>query len=146
MGFFSRRRERESAIPASEDDSELGSFANPEGQEVVGRQIDDPVVGSVEGLSGADGLAMLAQLGPMIQKAIAEGNVQVSVGEPQTIDARGTEHGARIREIMAEHGIDPEQGVTDQTIDVADYEVMQRRILEALFDAGRDGEGRAGTK
>ncbi len=138
MGFFSRRRERESAIPQSQTEPELGSFADTEGQQVVGRQVDDDQVVAVEGLSGADGLAMLAQLAPMIEKAIAEGNAQVSIGEPQTIDMRGTDLGNQIREIMAEHGIDPEAAGAEQDIDPADYGEMQKRILAALSQAGID--------
>ena len=78
MGFFSRRRKRESAI-ADSTDATLGSFANPEGQPVVGQQVGggQPAI-NVEGLSGLDGLKMLAQLGPMIQQAMASGNAQVS--------------------------------------------------------------------
>ena len=85
--FFRRRRERESAIPSSaqvEQPSEaLGSFASAEGQPVVGRQVGGDQVGSVEfgDVPGtADGLAALSQLGPMIQKAIAEGDVQIEQG------------------------------------------------------------------
>ena len=85
MGFFSRRRKRESAIPES-NAAALGSFANPEGQPVVGQQVGGGAPEELTGLGAMDGLAMLAQIGPMIQQAMASGNVQISQGEPQVLD------------------------------------------------------------
>ena len=84
MGFFSRRRKRESAVPESSNDPALGSFADPEGQPVVGQQVGggQPAI-DLQGMGATDGLAMLAQLGPMIQQAMATGNVQITQGQPR---------------------------------------------------------------
>jgi hypothetical protein len=138
MGFFSRRRKRESAIPESTD-ATLGSFARSEGQPVVGQQVGggQPAI-DVEGLSGLDGLQMLAQLGPMIQQAMASGNVQVSQGEPEVLDLRGTGLREEILGIMSEHGIDPEAGTAGQSIDASAYGNMQQQIMEALAKHGVD--------
>ena len=148
--FFRRRRERESAIRPSaqvEQPSEaLGSFASAEGQPVVGRQVGGDQVGSVEfgDVPGtADGLADLSQLGPMIQKAIAEGDVQIEQGGSQTIDMRGSGLREEILGIMEQHGIDPESG-TAQNVDASAYGDMQQQILEALARHGID-PGASGT-
>src|SRR5688572_24241558 len=106
--MFKRRRERESAVPPSEA---LGSFARDEGQPVIGQQVGggDPATSiDLQGLGLTDGLAMLSQLGPMIQKAIAEGNVTIEQGPSQTIDLRGSGIREEIFEIMKQHGIDPD--------------------------------------
>ena len=87
----------------------------------------------VQGLTGADGLAMLSQLGPMIQQAMATGNVQISQGQPQVLDLRGTGLREEIMGIMSQHGIDPESGVTQRRERRrGDYGDMQKQILEAL--------------
>ena len=139
MGFFSRRRKRESAIPESADERALGSFASGEGQPVVGEQVGggQPSI-DVQGLSGVDGLRALMQLGPMIQQAMASGNVQISHGEPQTIDMRGSELGDEIRQIMASHGIDPDG--PSREVDASAYGDMQQQILEALAKHGIDAD------
>ena len=144
FGFFKNRRARESALPPSEPvelpDRALGSFAGPEGQPVVGRQIDggfDPA-SAQSGLGAADGLAALAQLGPMIQKAIAEGNVQIAQGPARTIDLRGTGLREQILGIMQEHGIDAEAGTAATSVNAADYGEMQKQILDALSNHGVD--------
>ena len=143
MGFFSNRRKRESAIPESSSDPALGSFARSEGQPVVGRQVGGGQPGGVqlEGLGAMDGLALLTQLGPMIQQAMAQGNVQGNVhieqGPAQTIDARGTELGDEIREIMSQHGIEP-GGAVASGVDANSLAGMQQQILQALAKHGID--------
>jgi hypothetical protein len=139
FSFFKNRRAKESAVPPSEA---LGSFADPDDQAVVGRQVGgggdaQPVPG------GADGLAALTQLGPMIQRAIAEGNVQIEHGPSQTIDMRGTGLREEILGIMQQHGIDAESG-TAQSVDASAYGDMQRQLLEALARHGID-PGASGT-
>jgi protein-tyrosine-phosphatase len=128
--FFRRRHERESAIPPSariEQPSEaLGSFASPDEQPVVGRQMGG------------------TPLGPMIEKAIAEGDVQVEPGGSQTIDMRGTGLREEILEIMRQHGIDAESGAASGSVDASDYGDMQRQLLEALARHGID-PGASGT-
>jgi hypothetical protein len=146
--FFSKRRERESAIPeaeldaATQDDAALGSFANPEGQPVVGQQVGAAGVGSTEipGIPG--GLAGLMQLGPMIQRAIESGNVQIEQGPTQTFDMRGSGLREEILQIMQQHGIDAEAGTASgQQVDAAAYGDMQQQILGALSKHGLDLSG-----
>jgi hypothetical protein len=140
FSFFKDRRAKESAVPPSET---LGSFANPEDQAVVGQQVGagGADIQSVPGT--ADGLAALLQLGPMIQRAIAEGNVQVEQSRSQTIDMRGTGLREEILGIMQQHGIDAESG-TAQNVDAAAYGDMQRQLLDALARHGID-PGTSGT-
>jgi hypothetical protein len=150
--FFSRRRRRESAVqmPAG-DATALGSFAASEGQPVVGGQIGGGEfgggeLGELQGVpGGAEALAALTQLGPMIQQAIATGNVQVQVGEPQAIDMRNTGLGDEIREIMSRHGVDSESGSATQNIDAGGYGAMQQEILAALAKQGIGTEAPSGA-
>ncbi len=140
MGFFSRRRKKESAIPESTETA-LGSFANAEGQPVVGKQVGGggmPGAMNVQGMDLTDTFATLSQLGPMIQQAMASGNVQISQGEAQTIDMRGTDLGEQIKGIMAQHGIDPDSGAVQQAGDTNTYIEMQQQILQALAQHGID--------
>lgn len=142
MGFFSRRRKRESALQDSvNEQAALGSFANPEGQPVVGQPVGGgaPDFGS---MSTMDGLQALTQIGPMIQQAIASGNVQISQGEPQVLDMRGTGLREEIMEIMNQHGIDPAQGVQPGG-DVSGYMEMQQQIMAALAKHGINAGGGA---
>ena len=124
----------------------LGSFASAEGQPVVGGQVGGAEFSSAEiqGIPGtADGLAALAQFGPMIQKAIAEGNVQIEHGDSQTIDMRGTGLREEIIGIMQQHGIDPDAGAA-ANVDASAYGDMQQQLLEALAKHGID-PGASGT-
>ena len=139
--FLRRRRERESALPASAQPNEaLGSFASAEDQPVIGEQVGGGRAGSTE-LQGvpdmAEGLAALSQLGPMIQQAVAQGNLQIEQSEPQTIDMRGTGLREEILGIMQQHGIDTESG-TARNVDARAYGDMQQQILAALAKHGID--------
>jgi hypothetical protein len=139
MGFFSRRHKRENAIPDSVNSAQeqaLGSFANPEGQPVVGEPIAGQPGLDLQGLGLKDGLAALTQLGPMIQQAMASGNVQISQGQPQVIDMRGSGLREEILGIMGQHGIDPAGGTANQAVDAAAYGNMQQQIFEALAKHG----------
>ena len=139
MGFFSWRRKKESAIPSSTESTALGSFAKPDGQSVVGQQVGGGTPAfNMQGMDVGDTLALLGQIGPMIQQAIASGNAQISVGEPQTIDMRGTDLGEQIKGIMAQHGIDPETGNVNAPGDTNTYLQMQQQILQALAQHGID--------
>ena len=140
MGFFSWRRKKESAIPQSSETA-LGSFANAEGQPVVGQQVTGgggPGPLNIQGMDTGDMFQMLTQLGPAIQQAIATGNVQVTQGEPTVINAQGTELGEQIKGIMAQHGIDPETGAVQQQGDANSYMQMQQQILQTLAQHGID--------
>jgi hypothetical protein len=136
--FFKRRRERESAIqpPAPAD---TGGAQAVVGQQVGGGGEFDVGSLNVQGVAGmAEGLEALAQLGPMIQKAIAEGNVTIEQGPSQTIDMRGTGLREEIVGIMKQHGIDPETASPGENIDAAAYGDMQQQILAALAKHGID--------
>jgi septum formation topological specificity factor MinE len=128
--FFSRRRKRESAMEAER--AELGSFASPEGQPVVGQQVE----GAQQLAGGLD----LSQLGPMIQSAIEQGNVTIEQGPAQTIDMRGSGLREEILGIMKQHGIDAD-AKTDASINAGDYPDMQKQILEALSKHGVNIDG-----
>jgi hypothetical protein len=143
FNFFRKRRERESALGASPaaPSEALGSFARSEGQPVVGQQLGGTQVGGVGFAGGADlteALTVLSQLGPMVQQAIAQGNVTVEQGEAQTIDMRGTGLREDILGIMQQHGIDAEAGTANQAIDASAYGDMQQQLLEALAKHGID--------
>jgi hypothetical protein len=136
--LFRRRRERESAIPSSSTDAEtLGSFAKAEGQPVIGQQVSGSGTqfSGTQGAGMAEGLAALANLGPMIQQAIASGNVQIEQDGAQTIDLRATGLREEILGIMQQNGIDAEQGVR---IDASATPAFQQQILEALSKHGVD--------
>jgi hypothetical protein len=139
--FFRSRKAKESAIPVSneiEDQSKsLGSFANAEGQPVVGSQVAGTPGFDIQGLNAADGLAMLSQLGPMIQQAIKTGNVQITQDAPQVIDMRGTGLREEILGIMGQHGISTDgSGTQGGAVNAGDYGDMQKQIAEALEKHG----------
>jgi septum formation topological specificity factor MinE len=121
--FLRRRRQRESALGQAED--ELGTFATPEGQQVVGRQV-----------SASPGFT----LGSMIQTAIDQGDVMIEQGPSQTIDMRGTGLREEILEIMRRHGLDPEGGAS-MNVNAGDYGDMQEQIMEALSKHGVNIDG-----
>jgi uncharacterized phage infection (PIP) family protein YhgE len=138
--IFKGRRAKESAIPVSsevEDQTkQLGDFANAEGQPVVGGQVPGAAPGfNVQGMSATDGLAVLSQLGPMIQQAMKTGNVQVSQMPPQVIDMRGTGLREEILGIMGQHGISTD-GSSGETVNAANYGEMQKQIAAALEKHG----------
>jgi hypothetical protein len=139
--FFKSRKAKESAVPVSteiEDQTKaLGSFASPEGQPVVGTQVPGTPGFDVQGLNAADGLAMLSQLGPMIQQAMKTGNVQVTQGQPQVIDMRGTGLREEILGIMGQHGISTDgSGTQGGAVNAGDYGDMQKQIADALEKHG----------
>src|SRR5262245_6299223 len=103
FNFFSRRRDRESAIEQAEQDASrtVGSSADTEAHPVVGQQVE----GAQQLPDGLD----LSQLGSMIQSAVEQGNVTIEQGPTQTIDLRGTGLREEILGIMQNHGIDPDR-------------------------------------
>jgi hypothetical protein len=129
--FFRGRRRRESALEQAE--AELGTFANPEDQQVVGRQMSQ-----APGAAGAQ--VDLSQLGSMIQGAIDRGDVTIEQGPSQTIDMRGSGLREEVFGIMRQHGIDPEGG-TSMNVNAGDYGDMQKQIMEALSKHGVNIDG-----
>jgi hypothetical protein len=139
--FFKRRRERESAVQLGGSSEAAGSFGDGQGQPVVGSQVGGGTPQAsidLQGLGMMDGLAMLSQLGPMIQQAMEQGNVTVTQSGSQAIDARGTDLGEEIKGIMREHGIDPDGAQAGQSLNPADFGNMQQQILDALAKHGID--------
>ncbi len=129
--FFKRRRERESAV-------QLSAGTEPVvGQQVGGGEFDVSSL-NLQGPGTLEGLEALAQLGPMIQKAIAEGNVTIEQGESQAIDMRGTGLREEIMGIMSQHDIDPQTASAGENIDASAYGDMQKQILDALAKRGID--------
>jgi hypothetical protein len=137
--FFKSRKAKESAISSQEVESMAepapGSFANPEGQAVVGSQVPGAPGFNVTGMSAADGLAVLSQLGPMIQQAMKTGNVQISQLPPQVIDMRGPGLREEILGLLGQHGISTD-GSSGETVNAANYGDMQKQIAEALEKHG----------
>ena len=113
------------------------------GQQVGGGELDFGSM-NVQGLSAMDGLEMLTQLGPMIQKAMAEGNVTIEQGEPDDRHARhrpargdpGDHEPARHRPRDAR--------APSENVDAGAYGDMQQQILDALAKHGID-PGASGT-
>lgn len=134
FNFFSRRRRRESPIPGGTPESLTRQLKGD------GAPIGQPVQGA--GQPQAFDLSTVAGLGSMfgmIQQAMQTGNIQVSQGENQVIDLRGTT-GLRdeILEAMRQHGIDPETGTAQAQVNAGDYQGMQQQIMQALQNHGVD--------
>jgi hypothetical protein len=133
--FFRRRRERESAPPpghsVSGDPAETGSTSSDTGP----AQVPDDVRVNFK-LKGAKGTDMAA-IGELVQKAFEQGSVEVSEGESQVIDLRGSGLREQILEAMREHGVDAEAG-GGQTIDAGAVPGLQEAILKALAEHGVD--------
>ena len=91
-------------------------------------------------LGGLAALGGLGGLGEMIQKAIQQGNVEVTEGPSQVIDLRGSGLRERILDVMQQHGIDPEPGGGEQ-IDASSVPGLQDEILKALSEHGVDVGG-----
>jgi hypothetical protein len=134
FNFFSRRRERESAIPGGSPESLTRQLKGD------GAPIGRPVQGA--GQPQALDLSTVAGLGSlfgMIQQASQAGSIQIHQGENQVVDMRGTT-GLRdeILEAMRQHGIDPETGAAQGQVSAGDYEGMQQQIMQALQNHGVD--------
>jgi septum formation topological specificity factor MinE len=141
--FFRRRRERESAIPASSEADSLGGAADLD-QPTVGQQFSSLPSGAAnEVSSGLDvsSLGGLAGLAEAMKQAAAQGDVDVTESS-QTLDLRGTGLREEIVEIMKRHGIDPDSGsVQGAQINAASVPGMQAEMLEALKRHGIDTGG-----
>lgn len=132
FNFFSRRRQRESAIPGGTPESltrQLKGDGAPIGQPVQG--VGQPQAFDLTTVAG------LGSLFGMIQQATQAGSIQISQGENQVIDMRGTDLREEILGAMREHGIDPDAAQGSQ-IDAADMPGLQQQIMQALESAGVD--------
>ena len=79
----------------------------------------------------------------MMQQAFESGNIQVTQGESQVIDLRGSGLRDQIMGALEQHGIDP-QAAQGAEIDADDVPGLQDQIMQALQDAGVD-VGRLGN-
>ena len=144
FNFFSRRRDRESAIPQSEATEIVGETkpeVTPVGQPIQGVGTPQPF-GQLGVGQAMDMGSMLGMLG-MIKQAYQSGNIQISHGESQVIDMRGTADGKELREqlmaAMAQAGFDPEQMPDGaQQVDASQYEGLQQNLLDVLSQHGVD--------
>jgi hypothetical protein len=133
--FFKRRRERESAIPASSPESltrQLKGDGEPIGQP-VSQAFPQASQQSVDLTAATD----LAGIMAMMQQAFESGNIQVTQGESQVIDLRGSGLRDQIMGALEQHGIDP-QAAQGAEIDADDVPGLQEQIMQALQDAGVD--------
>ena len=143
FNFFSRRRDRESAIPQSEADDIVGKLEaqdTPVGQPIEGVGTPQPL-GQLGVGQAMDMGSMLGMLG-MIKQAYQSGNVQISHGE-HVIDMRGTADGQELREqliaAMQQAGLDPEQMPEGaQQVDASQYAGLQENLLDVLSQHGVD--------
>jgi hypothetical protein len=137
--FFSRRRERESAIPAP---STQVNPLSPEGdQPVVGQQFSSSPAARAPDAIDVSSLGGLAGLADAMKQAASQGNAQVTQSS-QTLDLRGTGLREEIVEIMKRHGIDPDSGATQGTqLNAASMPAMQAEMLDALKRHGIDTGG-----
>jgi hypothetical protein len=133
--FFKRRRERESAIPGSSPESltrQLKGDGKPIGQP-VGQAFPQAGPQSVDLTAATD----LAGVMAMMQQAFQTGEIQVTQGEKQVIDLRGSGLREQIMGALEQHGIDPEAAQGGQ-INASDVPGLQEQIMQALQDAGVD--------
>ena len=130
--FFSRRRERESAIPGATPESLTRQLKGD------GSTIGQPVQGAGQP-QGFDPTSMsdLGSMFGMIQQAMQSGSVQVTQGQNQVIDLRGTELREQIIAALEQHGIDP-NGAEGSQISAGDVPGLQAQIMQALENAGVD--------
>jgi uncharacterized membrane protein YgcG len=135
FSFFNRRRQRESAIPEQSTESltrQLKGDGKPVGQPISQAFPQQPS----DNLTGATDLGSIMA---MMQQAFQAGNVQISQGENQVIDMRGSgELRDQILDAMRQHGIDPENATAEGQINAADYQGLQQQIMDALQSHGVD--------
>ena len=133
--FFKRRRERESAIPADSPESltrQLKGDGEPVGQP-IGQAIPQAAPQSVDLTAATD----LAGIMAMMQKAFQSGDIQVTQGESQVIDLRGSGLRDEIVGALEQYGIDPD-AAQGAEINADDVPGLQEQIMAALQNAGVD--------
>lgn len=129
--FFKRRRERESAIPADTPESLTRELKGDSGP--VGQAFPQAAAQSVDLTAATD----LAGIMAMMQQAFQSGDIQVTQGENQVIDLRGSGLRDEIIGALEQHGIDPDAAQGSE-INASDRPGLQEQIMQALQDAGVD--------
>lgn len=137
FNFIQRRRQRESAIPSAEVESltkKLQGDGKPIG-EPIAQALPQPGPGQIN-LGGAD----LGTIFSMFGQAMKTGNIQVTQGESQVIDLRGTELADQIRSMMGQYGIDVDNQDPTQMpqLSAQDGQAIQAQMMQALENAGVD--------
>jgi hypothetical protein len=119
VGLFSRFR-RQPVEPPPE--TPAGSFADPEGQPVVGQQAPGgpmwgmhPSLGN-ELTSVSQGMAMMRQMGPML--------------------TNGTQIRDEMFEVMKRHGVDPMKGIAPGQYNPTDLAGMEQEIMQVYSKHG----------
>lgn len=147
MGLFSRRKQRESALPSAEPSPLNERSGEPVGEMVSGAGPQGFDLTSLPGMTGA-GAAGTVDIGALLSgigHAIQQGGVQVHVnpGQEQVVDLSGTQTGEQIKEIMRQHGIDPDNpAATNPNVDV---QALQAAMMQAMQSAGADMSGFEGV-
>lgn len=134
--LFRRRRERESAIPASQSAPPLTSQVGQ--QKPVGQPVGQafPAAGQPQSFDFTGAGLDVGSVMAAISQAFRQGGVEFTQGQPQVVDLRGSGLREEIMEVMRQHGVDPESGQAN--INAADLPGLQQQIMEALTNAGVD--------
>ena len=97
--YFKRRRERESAVESLEITAEPSTQIEPVSAGFEAQPDAAPDANLADGV----GMPELTQIGKLIASAAKDGNIQVHVGEPQTIDMSGTDLSEEIRAFLSRY-------------------------------------------
>jgi hypothetical protein len=156
FNFLQKRRRQESALTQAGAEAAPGSFANPEGQPVVGSQLADGggyynrqgpgLIASIG--QSAELVPMLKQMQPMMEQqmkqAMAHPPDQAQIAQMQ---ASGNALREEIFGIMKEHGVDPTGATAPTSANMESYAQMQQQIMEAVsrhgYNAGVPAWGQA---
>jgi hypothetical protein len=139
--FFRRRRERESAIPGAGSESLTRQLKGD------GKPIGQPIQQTPQGFDTLNTPTDLTSMLALFQQAFQSGNFQVTQGENQVIDLRGSGLREEIIGALQQHGIDPDAAPGAQ-LNAGDVPGLQEQIMQALENAGVDvsqlGDGAGG--
>jgi hypothetical protein len=138
--YFTRRRRRESAIPGGTPES-LTRQLKGDG-EPIGQPVGQPFPPAAESAPEITAATDLAGIVSMVQQAFKTGDIQVTQGESQVIDLRGSGLRDQIIGALEQHGIDT--GAQGAQIDASSVPGLQEQIMQALKDAGVEVEGDGG--
>jgi hypothetical protein len=146
FNFFQKRRQRESAISqAGAEPPAPGSFANPEGQPVVGSQIaDGGGVYNMEGPGLISQIGQVAEMWPMLKQMqpMMEQQMKQAMAHPpdpaqiEQIQASGNALREEIFGIMKQHGVDPTGATAPTAAKMESYAQMQQQIMDAVSRHG----------
>lgn len=140
MGFFSRRRDRESALPPSSSPKPYKPLAD---QPVVGQQFTTagqqamPFQFDMSG--GMDVAGIMGMVHASMQAAqMQAGGMQAPQSEAHVVNAGGSDLGKQLVDVMKAHGVDPETANATGPIDASSMPAMQADMLQVLQQNGID--------